>query len=425
MLAQVTRQQNVDPDLTWLANQIWGTSRAVSGVQVHFHRGPSPDRNHVESYAVVPSNSRAAFLVPLGSRQAAWASLSRYNALRQQPARAQRAILAAMMRWGIGPSIFRDRLSVFVDEKMGELHGDNLLLSTHLSHALNVSPLAMAFGVHPTDPNHKPTAQLFDLHGKPVGFAKIGWNDATRDLVTAEADALGELGVNSPRGMQLPRLLHRGDWNGLRLSVSAPLPLDVRAHKNPDLPPVALTRALAEVRGLQEHPLAQCEFWLRLRALVDVVCADDQHTSLGAKLRHYVETLDAAYSTTTITCGTWHGDWVPWNMGWRDGTLQVWDWEHSSHHAPVGFDLLHWTFQVSFVLRGRPLRDAVAATDGHGVALLAELEVPRENRGLLTSLYLLEMFLRTYRLMSRGAGWNGRLYPAMLELLDMRPPDRG
>ena len=73
-------------------------------------------------------------------------------------------------------------------------------LTHHLSIELGVSDLVGACGVRPPDPNNKPTLQLFDSSGYAVGFAKVGWSDATRN--------------SSPRRQQ------RSSWSIVRRSIT-------------------------------------------------------------------------------------------------------------------------------------------------------------------------------------------------------------
>ena len=54
--------------------------------------------------------------------------------------------------------------------------------------------------------------------------------------------------------------------------------------------------------------------------------------------------------------GSWHGDWMPWNL-LRSGTdLWVWDWERSASGVPVGLDAAHFRFDIESKIRGRRRR---------------------------------------------------------------------
>jgi hypothetical protein len=147
-------------------------------------------------------------------------------------------------------------------------------------------------------------------------------------------------------------------------------------------------------------------------------------------------TVDAAIDALVardggLTCafGEWHGDWVPWNMARHRGGLLVWDWENHGTDVPVGFDLAHQAFQIALSTHHRPAAACAVAVDEalrrHGSAL--GLDGPRQR--FVADAYLVELWLRTYELSHGGAGWNGKLHPALLlvlaERLRLTAPSRG
>ncbi len=137
-----------DDGLGWVTRAVFSDARIAVTVDAE----PPAGHTVVVRYAVVPSVARARFLLPLGRPGA----------------------LSGADRGGAG----RARSGGGAARRAGRAE-----LGT---------PVHAAFGVRPPDPNHKPTLQLFDDRGEPRGYAKIGWNDATRALVTAEAAALRE-----------------------------------------------------------------------------------------------------------------------------------------------------------------------------------------------------------------------------------------
>ncbi|KAB2344029.1 hypothetical protein [Actinomadura rudentiformis] len=292
------------------------------------------------------------------------------------------------------------------------------LLGEHLREVLGLPEIVIGLGVRPLDPNGKPTLQLFAGDGTPAGYAKVGWSPATRAMAATEAEAAAAIGEPGP--LRVPRVLHHGAWRDLVVTVTAPLPLGVRGHADPDtLPDPAALLAVAESPGARVYRFDESLF---LRHLRDEIAAMDDEPRLSTSMSGVLESLVRRYGDLKLRVGRWHGDWVPWNVGHHrtsDGTdeLHVWDWEHSAPDVPVGLDLLHWRFQVALVLRGAPLDSAVAAVEAAAQNDLTPLGVAPEARELLSRLYLLEMFVRTYRLKRGGGGWNPALYPAMLDVL--------
>jgi hypothetical protein len=180
----------------------WVTTALFPDPRISLHVGTRrslpnlpPDHTPLMSYAVVPSASRPRFLVPMVNRCVASRSLSAYNALRPPNVRAARAGLSVLARLGAFDLPMASRLTVTAPSDIARVDVD---LTHHLATELGISDLAGACGVRPPDPNQKPTLQLFDNSGRPVGFAKVGWNDATRNLVTAEVRALEQADCSHP-----------------------------------------------------------------------------------------------------------------------------------------------------------------------------------------------------------------------------------
>ncbi|WP_326555235.1 hypothetical protein [Micromonospora sp. NBC_01813] len=377
-------------------------------------------------YAVVPSVAGARFLLPLGSRRVTAASVWAYNALRPPRVRLPRAVLGLAARTGALAATRPVVLTVSAPADAGP--ADELMLVDHLAARLGGQRWYAAIGVRPPDPNHKPTVQLFDQDGRPRGYAKLGWNGATRALVRAEAAALSQVAAVSGVGGHpvVPKLLTAGDWSGQAVTVVEPLPARIRAVGSGGPPQVAAVLALARRGGgpVPPQPLAGSAFLDRLRGLAAAAQADATvDAPAGARVVAAVNRLADRYGSVRVEFGHWHGDWVPWNLGRHAGALVAWDWEHSGPDVPVGFDLAHDAFQRSLVLRGEPAESAAVAVDTALGGLAAELGIDTNQRRMIVQSYLIEMWLRTWRLAAGGAGWNPALHPALLDVIERRSVD--
>jgi len=396
-------------------------------------------------YAVVPSPARARFLLPLGPRRVTAASVWAYNALRPLRVRLPRALLGLAARTGV---LQVTRPAVLTVSAGPEPAGQLTLVDQLAAHSGGARWYA-AIGVRPPDPNHKPTVQLFDAAGRPRGYAKIGWNDATRELVRAEAAALAAVAPVAGVGDHpvVPRLLAAGEWSGQAVTVVEPLPADVRGVGVGEPPQVAAVLAVARRGGAPAapRPLAGSPFLDRLRRTAAAAASDPDGTPAagrpdgtpaaggpaagaadplaGRRLAAAVERLAERFEQVRVEFGHWHGDWVPWNLGRYAGRLVAWDWEHSGPEVPVGFDLAHDAFQRKLVLDGAPAASAAAAVDAQLHRLAPALGVDAERRRLIVQSYLIEMWLRTWRLAAGGAGWNPALHPALLDVIEQRGAD--
>ncbi|RKF26807.1 hypothetical protein [Micromonospora globbae] len=413
MTAAASRDPRSRTDgLGWVTRALFGDDRVAVTVG-----GAAPAGHRVAArYAVVPSVSRARFLLPLGAHRATAASLLAYNALRPPTVRAVRAALGGLSRIGAAGRVF-PTLTVSVP---AGVPAAELLLTARLAEALGGGPLHAGCGVRPPDPNHKPTLQLFTADGRPRGYAKIGWNCATRPLVTVEAAALRALAglAGVPDHPATPRLLAEVDWAGQRIAVVEPLPPRVRGVPTSDPPRIAALLAVAR-RGrppAPPRPLAGSPFLARLAA--EAARADA--TGVRGRAVAAVAALERRHGPTAVEFGHWHGDWVPWNLGRHDGGLVAWDWEHSGRDVPVGFDLAHDAFQRALVLRGEPAAAAAAQVDAQLDRYGDRIGLGSAQRRAVADAYLVEMWLRTWRLADAGAGWNPALHPVLLDVIEKR-----
>ncbi|MET7668474.1 hypothetical protein [Micromonospora luteifusca] len=403
--------------LGWVTRAVFGDGRIALTVS-----GPPPPGHRAAArYAVVPSLARARFLLPLGAPRATAASLLAYNALRPWKVRAVRAALGVLARVGAMDLAPFPRLTVSLPD---EVAADEVLLAGQLGAALGGPVVYAACGVRPPDPNHKPTLQLFAPDGRALGYAKIGWNGATRALVTAEAAALRELAAatRAPDHPAAPRLLAETAAGGQTVALVEPLPPAVRGVAAGAPPRIAALLAVARRGSPPEppRPLAGSPFLLRLTVEAERAAAS---APVGARAVAAVAALARRHGGTAVEFGHWHGDWVPWNLGVHAGRLVAWDWEHSGPGVPLGFDLAHDAFQRALVLRGAPAAAAALAVDAHLDRYGAELGLGPAARGLVADAYLLEMWLRVWRLADAGAGWNAALHPALLDVIERRTSD--
>jgi hypothetical protein len=344
--------------------------------------GPVPSGYRVtETYAAVPNYARARMLVPVGP--AAAATVLRYNALRTRRTRISRRVLGTGLQVGGGPLLLRHQLRVCVRP------GDELLLA-FLARRLGVDDLVASIGLGAPGPNRKPTLQLFDRSGRPVGYAKIGHNPATRAMVRREAAALSH---PAPAGVRRPALLAEFDWHELAVLVTAPMPLDVRGHGPSSWPPDAAVRAVAG--PTQRIAVSASPLWNRIETAGYAGDLPDVELEFGA----------------------WHGDWVFWNMAWSGRDLWVWDWEHAGTAVPLGFDLAHYVFQREFVYRGRSAAEAVSTMDREAPPHLAAIGAPAEPT---LTLYLMEMAVRTEELERDSGRCDERLRTGLAEVLAAR-----
>jgi hypothetical protein len=383
-------------ELQWLAEVLWGPT---PGVELVVGLLPSGFRR-LDGWVVLPDLRHPRVLVPLASRRAAAASVRQYSDGMTRRARLAKAAVGTALRSGALQWLLRRRRQVVHAGMLDPLHGGppaggagETLLGDYLAETLGRRDLAAAIVLGPVRPNRKPVVQLLAPDGRPVGYMKVGWNDLTRRLVRNEARALRRLAERQPRTFTVPSLLHEGTWQGLDVTVSSALPHRLwRRGRRYATPPLAVSREIAALGGVQTATLGASPWWEDLRRRLDPVRA----AATGAAADALAGTLERLQqqADTPLAFASWHGDWGPWNLRATADRLLVWDWERSGDGVPLGFDLLHFGYQTAFQGLRQPPAEAAARSLRRAAPLLAELGQREEVGELLLTLYLLERVCR-------------------------------
>ncbi|GAA4485888.1 hypothetical protein GCM10023191_011150 [Actinoallomurus oryzae] len=348
----------------------------------------------LREFAFLPSAERPRLLLPAGLPAAAASALRRYSHDLGAPQRVVRALTATGVRAGLADRTLRHRLHVTgagesIEDRLSELLSRRVVVSVGLGSARA---------------NRKPILHAITPDGEPVAFVKVGDTATARELVAAEAAALARLAERSFSGLRVPRVLHHGDWRGLRLLVLSPLPTGAVSFRSRRRAPVA---AMRELTGATRRvPLASTAFWRRFG---DLPLED---TRQRERLAEVVERIGAAYGADELEFGAWHGDWAPWNMAWHRGRVQLWDWERYDPDVPAGLDYAHYRLQTG---------------GGYDTWPDPELLAPYGMRGraaaITVELYLLEL-ARRYLGDAQGA-LGEPLRPRAAKLLDLLHSNAG
>ena len=330
-------------------------------------------------YAAVPNARRARLLAPMRSRRLAVGAVRRYSEPQSRAGRLKRHAVVAALRTGASGLLLRDRVRVYAPP--GADH-----IETYLRSALD-DDVSVSIHIGPARANRKPVLQLLDGAGRTVGYAKLGTNPLTRELVRAETRALSALAGRGLRHLAVPVPLHSGEWRGHQVLVCSALPVwEPRVRLCPD----RLAEAMAELsacNGTGRGPLAESRYWIRLRARLAGIVRHEEGRALAAAARDLV----TGTGGTVLEYGAWHGDWAPWNMASVADRLLVWDWERFGTGVPVGFDPLHHALQAAIVRDGVPPDTAVRRSLAGAPELLRR--PPAEAR-LTALLYLTDLATR-------------------------------
>lgn len=344
--------------------------------------GPQPTRSERREFVLIPGGRRRPpMLVPAAPRAAA-AAVRHYKRPSSLGARIGSRAISLSLACGVGGSVFRRRVRVdaphgadTIEAYLQEVIAPELWVSMHLG---------------PPRANRKPVLELLTATGQPAGFAKIGINDLTRDLIRGEHASLEKLGQARLGEVIVPEVVHYGEWRGLDVLVLSSLPVWQSNHR---VRPGRLAAAMGEVArvcGLEQHSLAAGPYLTQLRGRL--ATADDNQPRLA--LLQALTVLEERAGAETLTFGAWHGDWTPWNMASTDDGLLVWDWERFACGVPLGFDALHYWLQSEVTLEHHDPLSAATACPGHASQLLVPFQVGARQARLIASLYLVELATR-------------------------------
>lgn len=334
---------------------------------------PGPPGTPTVSYVGIPTD-RPRLLVPAGCPRASAAAVRRATVHRSARARARTAVLAALFRSGLGDRVFRARLSVpgagTIEDHLAAVLGRPVLLSLHIG---------------PARANRKPVFGVLGPHGEALGFAKVGVDALTRRLVRDEARALEMLSRRPLGRVEVPSVLHHGEWNGCEVLLQSALPIGRR--RSAAGPPTGAMVAVATAGGVRTEP-ADGGYVTRLAARVAAVEGKPGAAVLAGA-------LDGAASTgVRLRIGCWHGDWNDGNSATLAGRVLVWDWERFDDGVPLGFDALHHDLQTAITVRRVRAADAATSTVRRSAELLAPFGVGAADAPAVARLYLVELGTR-------------------------------
>ncbi len=328
-----------------------------------------------DDHAIVESGETMV-LVPLQPRRSAAAAFLRWTDAMSPRDTARRIAAWGGVRVGVDGPLFTRTVAI-------RTGGDEPTLHDHLAAALGQSSVAVSGTFGPPRPNQKPVLRVFDPRGKTVAFAKVGWNDLTRDLVVHEAEFLASPGAGATKKLVLPRTLSVLTWRDRLVALSEPLLGRPRLRNA--RPPGA--DVLAEVAALADTYITTIAESQHLRRCLAASAGMPDTANV-------IQTIAERWGSVRLPYGRWHGDWTPWNMSTEHGRLIVWDWERTAADTPVGFDALHHTFQRRLGESCEPpiteFVDSVMAT----APTLRLLGVGADAVPALACLYILELELR-------------------------------
>ncbi len=281
-------------------------------------------------------------------------------------------------RDAVGTAALLGRAAIRRDEQVGIIAGQTPMIDV-LRDELTLPIHRVVILCGPPRANQKPVLQAIDRFGRTVAFAKLAWNDLTTTLLAHEKVVLTDLATRQLGSVQIPRVIGTGIVDGV--SWLALSPVRARAARHP-LTHLDAADAIARATGTETASLGQAN-------LADAMAQRAAGLPLATAA---VERLVNDHGARPLVIGSWHGDFVPWNMSAGTSTIAVWDWERFATGVPIGFDRLHFAMQVAVHRRGMTVAQSITTTRAALPSLLSTVEPA--GRAATFDAYLVEMLIR-------------------------------
>jgi hypothetical protein len=384
--AETLRAGHAPRDLDWLTAILRGGAGAITS---------APPR----TWRVLSVAGGTTSLLPPQPRPAA-AALRQFNDSMSTPERLAKVALGVALRAGGGPFLMRRRWATGA--------GTAALVEEELPRVLGVPRVEVAISVGATlRPNVKPVLTVLSPAGRVLAFAKIGWNELTADLVRNESRMLLELRDRPTRTFRAPRVLHHGTWNGNELLVLSPLEHAVRRRRPVDaLPEAAMLRELATVMGSERVRVTSTPVWADLVARATAAAGTLEH---GERVAAAIAALEARLADVELLHGLSHGDFAPWNLLHTASGVNLWDWERAAPSRPVGFDVVHYAFEVAHRRAKQAVPAALATATRRAARAAPALGIDADAVAVVRDVYVLDRWVRLREGSSLGIPVDERL----------------
>ena len=326
------------------------TPRAAPPLAQLLVRDPDPALRAVSDTAVW-ALAGGRFVVPDRADLAAQA-LRSYNRLRPAGTGRTRAALAVLLRTP-ARRVLADRVLL--------PSADPPSLLDHLATVLGEPRLVFAGTDAGGTGWRTPVLQLFTSDGAPRGYAKIGWDPVTTAMIDdrggrARPRRRCGVAIGARSAPRLARHVSRPDRAGHRTDACCHPPAPPRRDARG---PRAASRSRRSTdRGGSSRRRRSSRFCDRGRR------HGAQAHRASTRLQRCVAVSEITAADAEIAFGSWHGDWVEWNLGIAGDVIVAWDWAYCAADVPFGFDVLQFFHLRHRNLRGRAPSVALRAR-GH------------------------------------------------------------
>lgn len=332
--------------LRWLESVLFipGTGRVARSSEGL--GGPKQAFRVQGAYGWITTIDGRGYLIPFGAVRAGISALGLYNA-QHLKARLAKGLLRIGLYCGVA-GLFMRTVHVSIRTDLSEDSGSQRSLLEHLKRVVERQDVDFAVSAGPRGPHRKPVLQILSRDGAVLGYTKVGWDETSNRLVLNEAATLERLATSALKSVVIPKVLHKGWWNGRFFCVLSAADGHVeQGSRNMTAQQVSVLQELADVHA-RWMTLPESRFMKDLHARIETIS--------NAYYRHILEqgirAVDGRLRNTRVPFHLRHGDFAPWNILTVTGRLLLFDWEYSDSEAPPGWDVFHFGVQTMWLLKG-------------------------------------------------------------------------
>jgi hypothetical protein len=376
--------------LSWLSSIL--TTGNTEEARFETTRGVgNGDYQPVMTFAAVPGFKAPRLLIPMASKLSAAASLGLYNA--QRPlARMARKALSIGLSLGVTQPFLKNRLYLSIRKDFCENGSKMPLILEALKEVFDNKRICLALAAGTPGVHRKPVIQVMEEKGRILGYAKVGWNQATIRLVRNEENILRRLSKISFTTAQIPTVLHALSWNHASILVTSAPPS--RTNRPPQQLHTSHLQFVNELSAIDKNVISFPEslFWQTLQARAKML--EEAFPYYSHLINWGVEKAHERFSGLSLPFSWRHGDFVPSNTKLLvDNYLFIFDWEYAQRDSPPAWDLFHFLVQTGVLIhRWKPIRILQSIFEGPAIRhFFSRLGFENEWINSFFMLYLLDV----------------------------------
>ena len=342
-----------------------------------------------DSFGWLKIKDGRGYLIPLKFQKAGVRALDLYNA-QNSKARIAKKLLTIGLKLNMSRFLL-PRVYMTIRRDVNAKENSKILLE-HIKDVLKIKDLTFAISLGTPGPHRKPVIQLVAPDGKTLGYAKVGWNEATNVLVKREAEILQQLSNVPFNSFLTPSVLYAGWWADRFICIQS-----CPGGKTEFAPQRLTSHYLFILKELADFHKCQIlhkesSFWKNLLQRIESI----QSAYYRYVLEQGVCRVEKWLGNASLPFHMRHGDFAPWNAYKMNGKLFLFDWEYADREALGGWDLFHFIVQTLWLLEKRTppeIYNAVLKNEMNSQFMETYLEylgLDKDAIHILFSLYLLD-----------------------------------